>query len=70
MKVSELIALLQAQDPDAEVLAGDLDDRFCDIGDVEAGVYIVDGYRLNPPGSGLQPEAPEGSEPCVVIRAE
>ena len=69
VKVSELIALLQQEDPSADVLAGDHDSAFYDIDTVEGGVYLADGYIVGTPGSGGSPEAPEGSEPCVVLRA-
>lgn len=68
MTVAELIALLQQQDPNAEVLSGDNDHSYYDIGEVVGGLYIVDGYEVSAPGTGGSPEAPEGTTPCVVVR--
>jgi hypothetical protein len=60
MKVSELIAELQKQDPDAEVLGGDNDDWFYDLEYVDTG-YVLDGRVVNPQ------EEPEAVS-CVLIR--
>lgn len=67
MLVSELIALLQAQPQDAEVLAGDHDHAYYDLNEV-AHVHVHDGYEVAAPGSGGSPEAPPGDVKCVVIR--
>ena len=67
MKVSDLILLLQAQDPDAEVLSGDNDHSYYDIGEV-ATAYVVDGYEVGAPGTNASPAAPDGTPICVVLR--
>jgi hypothetical protein len=46
MKVKELIELLQKQDPEMEVLSGDLDDYYYDPGDVEVK-YVSQGREVD-----------------------
>ena len=65
--VSELIALLEEQDPDAEVLVGDNDHSYFDVDDI-ALIHVLDGYEVAEPGSGGSPEAPPGDVKVVVIR--
>lgn len=61
MTVKELIKLLQKQDPEAEVLSGDNDNWFYDIGGVDSG-YVADGREVD------QSKVVDGEMPCVLLR--